>query len=268
MKKALIVVDVQYDFLPTSGALAVPGGDEVIGPIIEACEYFDTIIFTQDWHPANHCSFKENGGPWPAHCVQWSNGALLESNVGRQAEAPTTLKAGRDMHGHNAISIVQKGFHADVDSYSGFWDNERRYKTELDDILKRNKIDTLFICGLATDYCVKFTALDAVELGYKVYLLEDACRGVNVKPNDAKNAISQMEKKGVEILTDGISILKSLVPADIYKMKLHDRVLLPGINNRSDEWIMRVPGGWIYYIMDSFVYVPFDNEFAGHGLEY
>jgi nicotinamidase/pyrazinamidase len=187
MSKALLIVDVQYDFLP-GGSLAVPGGDEILKPILKIINSYDLVIFTQDWHPADHCSFKENGGIWPRHCVQADHGsAIHESLFGPEM---------RDMMGAGRICLVQKGVNQDVDSYSGFWDNERKHKTDLDAILKRCEINEVHLTGIATDYCVKFTALDAVEAGYKTFLVIDACRGVNVAPGDADRAVEEMRDKG------------------------------------------------------------------------
>jgi len=178
---ALIVVDVQYDFLP-GGALAVNDGDAVIEIINSIRDRFDMTIFTQDYHPVNHCSFKANGGIWPVHCVQGTHGAAIH----------TDLLRGNDV-------IVQKGLNTDIDSYSGFFDNEKKTKTGLDSILKQNKADTVYICGLATDYCVKYTAIDAVGEGYTTILVKNASRGVNVNPGDVNNAIAQMKMLGIEI---------------------------------------------------------------------
>jgi len=179
MKKALIVVDVQYDFMP-GGALAVSEGDQIVEPINNIKKLFDLVIYTQDWHPADHCSFTKNGGVWPVHCVQNTHGAQIDKR----------LLTGNDL-------VIQKGVHQEVDSYSGFWDNDRKYQTGLNQILKIHTIDTVYICGLATDYCVKFTALDAVDAGYKVCLLTDACRGVNVNPGDVDKALITMEENGI-----------------------------------------------------------------------
>lgn len=179
---ALIIVDIQYDFMP-GGALAVEEGDLLAEPILSIRDKFDLIVFTQDWHPANHCSFKENGGIWPAHCVQNSRGAEIDQRI---------IRAGDH--------VIRKGIHKDVDSYSGFWDNNRKHTTELHDFLNTRGVDTLYICGLATDYCVKFTVMDAIEAGYKVVLIADLCRGVNINPLDSKNAIEEMMIKGVKIV--------------------------------------------------------------------
>jgi len=177
---ALIVVDVQNDFLP-GGSLAVPNGNLIIPVINSIRDKFDLVVFTQDFHPDDHCSFKSNGGIWPAHCVMDSHGAEIASDV-RMVE-----------NDH----IIHKGNYQNVDSYSGFWDNERKHETDLNRILQEYNVRTAHICGLATDYCVKFTALDAKEAGYNVFLIEDACRGVNVNPGDVDRAIEEMKSKGI-----------------------------------------------------------------------
>jgi nicotinamidase/pyrazinamidase len=179
---ALIVVDLQYDFMP-HGALAVNEGDKIADILNPIRDIFDLVVFTQDWHPANHCSFKENGGIWPVHCVQEGEGAKIDHKIVREGDV-----------------VVQKGVNQDVDSYSGFFDNERKHKTKLDEFLKANNVDTVYIAGLATDYCVKFTALDAKELGYKTFLIVDACKGVNINSDDAKKAIEEMSVKGINLI--------------------------------------------------------------------
>lgn len=179
--KALLIVDVQYDFLP-GGSLAVPQGNEILKPILEMQKKFEKIFYTQDWHPKNHCSFKVNGGIWPEHCVQNTHGSEIHQDIKSKGV------------------VVQKGTHSEIDSYSGFWDNERKNKTHLDNLLREANIDHLYVCGLATDYCVKFTALDAIDAGYKVTLIENACRGVNVQPEDSLRALDSMKKVGVEIV--------------------------------------------------------------------
>ncbi len=190
--RAFIIVDVQYDFMP-GGALAIAEGDTIVDPIRKIRDKFDCVVFTQDWHPANHCSFRENGGVWPIHCVQNSRGAAIDRRILRPDDV-----------------VIRKGVHADVDSYSGFWDNERKHKTALDAFLKSNRIDSVFICGLATDYCVKFTALDAVDAGYETYLVADACRGVDVHEGDSTNAIAEMEKRGVTVVSHDAIINRSI----------------------------------------------------------
>ena len=200
--KALILVDIQNDFLP-GGALAVPDGDQVIAPAnaLIGRGRFDLIVATQDWHPRDHGSFAANhpgkkiydkidlnGLPqtlWPVHCVQHTRGAELSE----------TLR--RDRIGH----VFQKGTDPGIDSYSGFYDNGHRKSTGLADYLKAQGVDEVFICGLATDYCVNFTALDARQLGFKTTLIEDACRGVNIRPNDSADAIEAMRREGVSVVS-------------------------------------------------------------------
>lgn len=197
--KALVLVDIQNDFLP-GGALAVPAGDMVIPIINRLQRVFSIVVATQDWHPANHGSFaanhpnKENfeqidlnGLPqtlWPVHCVQNSNGAELAATLNRDRIA----------------NIFQKGTDPGIDSYSGFFDNGHRKSTGMGEWLKDKGVDEIFVCGLATDYCVKFTALDAVQLGFRTNLIEDASRGVNLRPEDVRNAIAEMARAGVRIL--------------------------------------------------------------------
>jgi nicotinamidase/pyrazinamidase len=197
--KALIVVDVQNDFLP-GGALAVPEGDQVISVINGLMEQFDWIIATQDWHPAGHGSFasshpgKQPGEVidlnglqqilWPDHCVQDSPGAAFSEALNTKA----------------IIKVFKKGTDPGIDSYSGFFDNDHKKSTGLGDYLKENGIQKIYITGLATDYCVKFTALDAVQLGFDTYLVKDTTRAVNMQPGDFEKAVREMELAGVVIL--------------------------------------------------------------------
>ncbi|MEM7474253.1 MAG: bifunctional nicotinamidase/pyrazinamidase [Planctomycetota bacterium] len=197
---ALILVDIQNDFLP-GGALAVPAGDEIVPVANWMIENFDRVFATQDWHPANHGSFASqhpdaslgslielNGLQqvmWPDHCVQGTPGAEFASSLKLLESA----------------CIVPKGTDTGVDSYSGFFDNGKRNSTELNDALHASNISHVFILGLATDYCVKFTALDARELGYRVTLVEDGCRGVNLNPNDVADAMEEMKAAGIEMST-------------------------------------------------------------------
>jgi nicotinamidase/pyrazinamidase len=195
----LIITDVQNDFLP-GGALAVPEGDLII-PIINRLQAeFPLVAATQDWHPANHGSFAVNhpgrqpydqidlnGLPqtlWPVHCVQGSTGADLASSLERQRIA----------------RIFQKGTDPAIDSYSGFFDNGHRKGTGLAEWLEAKGVSDVYLCGLATDYCVKFTALDAVQLGFATHIVEDACRGINVRPNDVADAIEEMRRLDVQIV--------------------------------------------------------------------
>ncbi|WP_339921965.1 bifunctional nicotinamidase/pyrazinamidase [uncultured Cyclobacterium sp.] len=198
-KSALIVVDVQNDFL-LGGALAVANGDEVIPVINQVQDKFALVVATQDWHPANHGSFAANHEGkkvgdfinlkgvnqylWPIHCVENSEGAGF----------PKALQ------GQTWNKIFKKGTNPEVDSYSGFFDNGKIEETGLSDFLKGEGIEKVFVTGLAADYCVKFTVLDALDLGFETYLLTDATKGVNVSPNDTNDALTEMEKKGAILI--------------------------------------------------------------------
>lgn len=200
MKKALIIVDVQNDFCE-GGSLAVPNANEIISYInllIKDNEY-DQIVLTQDFHPANHKSFASNHGKsvgetinlngvsqflWPDHCVQGTFGAEFHKDLNRE----------------KVNHIVQKGKNPEVDSYSAFHDNNRQEKTDLSDFLKYHDIELVEIVGLALDYCVKYTCLDAVEEGFITCLHFNGTRAVNVKPDNARDAIYEMVVKGVTIL--------------------------------------------------------------------
>ncbi len=196
--RALIVVDIQNDFLP-GGALAVPQGDQVVGAANRLQPKFPLVAATQDWHPANHGSFASNhpgkrpleqimlnGLPqtlWPVHCVQNSHGAAF---------AP-------GLHRERIARVFHKGIDPDIDSYSCFFDNAHRRATGLGDWLKAAKVGQVWICGLATDYCVRFSALDALRLGFDVHVVQDACRGVDVTPGDVERAIEEMKAAGVKL---------------------------------------------------------------------
>jgi nicotinamidase/pyrazinamidase len=195
---ALLVVDVQNDFCP-GGALAVPEGDQVVPVINRLMPCFDLVVATQDWHPPDHGSFAANHPGkqpgdvvdldgldqilWPVHCVQGTPGAEFHPGLRQQQFA----------------RIFRKGTDPRIDSYSGLFDNGRRKATGLGDYLRRRGIRTVHIAGLTTDYCVQYTALDAVELGFRTLVVEDACRGVNLKPGDVDRAILAMRAAGVEI---------------------------------------------------------------------
>lgn len=200
MNKALILVDIQNDFCP-DGALAVPNGNEVV-PVANSLARsarYKTVVATQDWHPSKHGSFAsqhEGAKPyaeidlyglkqtlWPDHCVQGSHGAAFHPMLDTR----------------RITQVIVKGTDPKVDSYSGFLDNGGRNDTGLDAFLKDNEIDEVHVLGLATDYCVKFTALDAVKLGYKVTLVRDGCRGVNLSKDDSDKAIEEMRAAGVVI---------------------------------------------------------------------
>lgn len=196
--KALILVDLQNDFC-ANGALEVPDANAVIPIANKLMEKggFDLIVATQDWHPANHKSFAANHPwrkpgdlidlnglqqiLWPIHCVQESFGANFVKDLN-----------------HSAIQFVfQKGTDIEVDSYSGFFDNGQQKATGLGSFLKEKEVEEVYVLGLALDYCVKFTALDALGLGFKTYLVEDACRGVDLNEGDVKKAVKEMKEQGV-----------------------------------------------------------------------
>ena len=174
---ALLIVDVQKDFLP-GGRLAGPDGDQVIAPLNDWISRFSSaglpVFATRDWHPADHCSFQPQGGPWPTHCVAGSDGAAF-SNVLR-LPANTT--------------VVSKATRVDVDAYSGF------AGTDLQQLLQESGVRRLFVGGLATDYCVLNSVRDALRLGYGVQLLTAAIRAVNVQPGDGAHAVSEMIAAG------------------------------------------------------------------------
>jgi len=177
---ALIVVDVQQDFLP-GGSLAVPNGDQVV-PVLNRCmALFEArslpIFATRDWHPANHCSFKEQGGRWPSHCVQHSEGAKWAPGL--------TLP--------NSTEVISKDYTPTLDTYSGF------QQTDLAAKLRQCHSRRIFIGGLATDYCVLHTTLDGMAAGFKAVVLEDAIRAVNIEPDDGTKALARMQAAGARI---------------------------------------------------------------------
>lgn len=187
MKKALLIVDLQKDFCP-GGALAVPNGDQVVEPANQAIEsdLFDRIVASRDWHPPNHCSFKEQGGPWPPHCVQNTSGAAFH---------PLLRLPKRTV-------IISKGLIRNREEYSlfqGIYLRENDWPLSAEAMLPHYY--ELFVGGLATDYCVKATCLDATKLGYTVYLLTNACKAVNVNPGDERKALEEMHQAGVIFTT-------------------------------------------------------------------
>ncbi|MEM6396318.1 MAG: bifunctional nicotinamidase/pyrazinamidase [Bacteroidota bacterium] len=197
--EALILVDLQYDFLPT-GLLPVPDGDAVIEPAIQLMDKFEIVVATQDWHPANHGSFAANhpwrkpgqvidlnGLPqvlWPIHCVEGSFGAELVSQLDQS----------------KITKIFQKGTDPGIDSYSGFYDNGHRKSTGLAEWLREQGVETVYVMGLAADYCVKFTALDALKEGFETYLITDATRGVNLEAGDTEKAFEEVETAGGKLV--------------------------------------------------------------------
>ncbi len=202
--KALLLIDLQNDFCP-GGALEVKGGDQVIPIANQLAEKFDLVIATQDWHPANHGSFAANHPwrypgqvidlngldqiLWPIHCVQNSFGAEFV----------------KELDTSNFAAIFQKGTDKEIDSYSGFFDNGQRKATGLHEYLQEKGIDELFIMGLALDYCVKFTVLDALNLNYKVNLILDGTRAVNLEEGDDQKAVDEMTAKGA-VLVNSVDI--------------------------------------------------------------
>lgn len=196
----LILVDIQNDFLP-GGALEVKHGDQILQVVNRLVKQFDRVLATKDWHPADHKSFASNHqgkNPgdiirlrslsqilWPDHCVQQTEGAEFSSRL--------------DLS--RVEKIFLKGTDREIDSYSGFYDNGHLKSTGLSEYLKDNRIDKVFIVGLATDYCVKFTALDSVQEGFKTFVIEDAVRAVNLKPGDSEKAFQVMVDSGVRIIS-------------------------------------------------------------------
>jgi nicotinamidase/pyrazinamidase len=194
--RALVLVDLQYDFMP-GGALAVADGDATVPVALRLIPEFDIVVATQDWHPRDHKSFAANnpgtevgqviqlaGQPqvmWPAHCVQGTRGAELHEDL------------------DGVSQVFQKGTNPELDSYSGFFDNGHKKATGLDGWLREQGITDLTVLGLATDYCVKYTALDALHLGFAVTLVREGCRAVNLAPGDGDRAIEEMRAAGAVI---------------------------------------------------------------------
>ncbi len=240
----LILVDIQNDFLP-GGALAVPEGDKFIPVANRLQAAFPLVVATQDWHPLNHGSFAANhpgrkpfeqidlnGLPqtlWPIHCVQ--------ANRGRRTGEGFATRA--------YLEIFHKGTDAGIDSYSGLYDNGHRKSTGLGEWLKAKGVTEVFVCGLATDYCVKFTALDAAQLGFKTYFIEDASSGVNLQPDDVKNAIAEMNRAGIATV-QSTDVLKIRCPPPV-KPLLHAAKFLAFIKEGHWEYVDRVnsPGAAI-----------------------
>jgi nicotinamidase/pyrazinamidase len=187
-KNALVIVDVQNDFCP-GGALGVNNGDEIVPVLNRYIEKFTAarlpVIATRDWHPEKTTHFKEYGGVWPVHCVQQTNGAAFYTDL---------------MLPQDAI-LVSKGMAADEDSYSAFHGKDDS-GVPLSELLRKLGVKRIFVGGLATDYCVKFTALDGIKQGFAVVVLGDAIRGVNLKPGDSEQAIQAMRKAGAVIAVD------------------------------------------------------------------
>lgn len=198
-KKALLIVDLQNDFCQ-GGSLHVPDGDAVIPLANQLQEHFDWIIATKDWHPKDHVSFAANHPGkqvgdqivvdnilqvlWPIHCVQHSKGAEFHP----------------DLDTSKVKKIFHKGVEQGIDSYSAFFDNEHLRSTGLGDYLHQQGITDIYIIGLATDYCVKYSTLDSLHLGFNTYVIEDACRGVNLTAGDTELAFKEMRAAGAIII--------------------------------------------------------------------
>jgi nicotinamidase/pyrazinamidase len=178
MTQALVIVDFQNDFLP-GGALAVPGGDEIADRLNELAQdpRFEVVVATRDWHPPDHGSFGEQGGPWPVHCVQNSPGAELNAALDRS----------------KVDAIVDAGQERDLEGYSGF------EGTELLALLRERGIDRVTVVGLATDYCVKHTALDALRHGFEVRVDREGVRGVDVNAGDSERALEELRQAGATV---------------------------------------------------------------------
>ncbi len=193
---ALLVIDVQNDFCP-GGALAVAGGDEIVDGINALMTDFDAVVLTQDWHPAGHSSFASSHqaepfsltdmpyGPqvlWPDHCVQGTGGAAFHNDLRTDADL-----------------IIRKGYNPDIDSYSAFFENDKTTPTGLDGYLKTRGVTAVTLVGLATDYCVAYSALDAAKLGFDVTVRLDLCRAIDMDGSLA-TALDQMRAAGVSLI--------------------------------------------------------------------
>jgi len=196
---ALILVDLQNDFLP-GGALPVPHGDEVISLANELQRRFDLVVATKDWHPPNHGSFAANHRGkkpgdrimldgieqilWPVHCIQNTDGS----------EFASSFDTNRVAH------IFHKGINPQIDSYSTFFDNAHRRHTGLAHYLEKRGVKNIYLMGLALDYCVKYSALDARQLGLKTHVIVDGCRGIELEPGDISRALDEMKRAGAVLL--------------------------------------------------------------------
>lgn len=210
--RALLLIDIQNDFLP-GGALAVPNGNAILPIINELVHYpFDLIVASKDWHPTEHGSFANNhegkevgdrinlGGLeqilWPSHCIQGTLGAEF-------APGWDTTKVDK---------IIYKGTDTFIDSYSAFYDNGHRKSTGLEIYLREKSINEVYVAGLATDYCVKYSVLDALELGFRPFIIAEACKGVNLSPGDSTKALDLMQSGGAVLLS--FKDLKDLLEAE------------------------------------------------------
>jgi nicotinamidase/pyrazinamidase len=178
MSRALLIIDFQNDFT-SGGALAVPGGDEIAEPVQRLAKEFDHVFATRDWHPPDHASFETEGGPWPVHCVQGTHGAELHPAM-RHVEVD---------------AIVDVGTEREDEGYSGF------EKSTLADLLRENGVDEVAVVGLATDYCVRASAIDACREGFDTTVVTDAIRAVEVNPGDGERALEDIKRAGARLAT-------------------------------------------------------------------
>ena len=178
VREALLIIDFQNDFVP-GGALPVPHGDEILARVNELIDSgrFDLIVATRDWHPADHGSFEQQGGPWPPHCVQGSEGAELYPGLAKQ----------------KIDVVVDAGYRPELEGYSGF------EETDLESVLHEKKVGRVTVVGLATDYCVRHTALDALKNGFEVVIDREGVRGIDVEPGDSERALREVEEAGATI---------------------------------------------------------------------
>jgi nicotinamidase/pyrazinamidase len=178
MARALLIIDFQNDFT-AGGALAVPDGDAIAGRVNELIDSgeFDLVVATRDWHPPDHASFREQGGPWPPHCVQGTEGAELHPALARE----------------RVDVVIDAGYERDLEGYSGF------EETDLEAVLREHDVDDVTVVGLATDYCVRATAGDALREGFRVTLDRAGVRGIDAKPGDSERALAELSEQGAAV---------------------------------------------------------------------
>ncbi|MCS7227482.1 MAG: bifunctional nicotinamidase/pyrazinamidase [Endomicrobia bacterium] len=199
VNKVLLIIDMQNDFCP-GGALAVPDGDQIVPVINKIINKFDKVVATQDWHPKNHISFasthNKNVGEtisikdklqvlWPDHCVQGTYGAQLHPELNTEKIA----------------LILRKGMNPEIDSYSAFLENDQKTETGLHYWFKGLGINEIYICGLALDYCVYYSACDAVKFGFKTFVIIDATKGVDIPKGNIDRAVAHMSSLGIELIS-------------------------------------------------------------------
>jgi len=178
MSEALLIIDFQNDFT-SGGALEVPEGDEITEPVKALADRFEIVMATRDWHPPDHASFETQGGPWPVHCVRGTPGAEFH---------PAMDEVALD-------EVVDVGREREDEGYSGF------ERSELANLLRERGVDKVYVTGLATDYCVRASAIDACREGFDTTVVEDAIRAVNVDPDDGERAIADMKQAGAKVAT-------------------------------------------------------------------